>query len=339
MVEVFLRLWLDKSGFEEEQFMKKTIAMLLVTVLMLAAFPVCKGENLQILRGPVIGIAWRSDTDSEFFTNICRAIESAGGEWVLLSQVQSADLEYDGEGHLIQGVTALGSLDEASAKYVRVNTWHDSNAAEAVGNVGIVLFTGGEDISPSLYFSPEPWHGIVEEIDFCAERDVSDYLLMSYCLENDIAILAICRGMEMLSIVSGAEMIQDIPDYLESLGLKSQSEHRIEPESPGAYPGLAFHNVIITDRDCLLFRAVGKQTIENVPSWHHQAVRSVEGTRLKVTGITETAGIDLIEAVERPDKSFVLGLQFHPEIAVVRELDDDSLCYFEAVVAAAKHAQ
>ena len=46
--------------------MKKTMAMVLVTVLMLAAFPVCEGENLQILRGPVIGIAWRSDTDSEF---------------------------------------------------------------------------------------------------------------------------------------------------------------------------------------------------------------------------------------------------------------------------------
>ena len=60
--------------------MKKTMAMVLVTVLMLTMFPVCEGETLQIPRGSVIGIAWRADTDSEFFTNICRAIESAGGE-------------------------------------------------------------------------------------------------------------------------------------------------------------------------------------------------------------------------------------------------------------------
>ena len=47
--------------------MKKTVAMVLVTVLMLAMFPVCEGENPG---GSVIGIAWRADTDSEFFTNI-----------------------------------------------------------------------------------------------------------------------------------------------------------------------------------------------------------------------------------------------------------------------------
>ena len=36
------------------------------------------------------------------------------------------------------------------------------------------------------------------------------------------------------------------------------------------------------------------------------------------------------------DKTFVLGIQFHPEIAVVRELDDTSLCYFTAIVEAAQ---
>ena len=321
MVEVFLGLWLDKSGFEEEQRMKKTIAMVLVTVLMLAAFPVCEGENLQILRGPVIGIAWRSDTDSEFFTNICRAIESAGGEWVLLSQVQSADLEYDGEGHLIQGVTALGSLDEASAKYVRVNTWHDSNAAEAVGNVGIVLFTGGEDISPSLYFSPEPWHGIVEEIDFCAERDVSDYLTMTYCLDHDTPIMGFCRGMQMLSVVSGAEVIQDVPAYFSELGVPYGYEHRNQKATPDSYRDYAPHDVQIVS-DSFLYEMVSSNALTGCPSWHHQAIRNVDNTRLVITGITETNGVQMIEAVERTDKTFAVGLQFHPEAALVKHLEN-----------------
>ena len=68
---------------------------------------------------PVVGIAWRADTDSEFFTNICRAVEEAGGTWVLLDQVCSADLAYDDVGKLTEGVTALGSLDGDAAKYVR----------------------------------------------------------------------------------------------------------------------------------------------------------------------------------------------------------------------------
>ena len=323
-------LWRPEDRKEMKRRLKPVVLMTaLVLVLLLIS---CSSQPE---KKAVIGIAWRSNQNAETFQAVCQAIESAGGVPVVLDQILSADLNYE-NGMLTEGKDADGCLSEEAAKLVRCNSWQDSNAETAMDGITAVVFPGGEEISPSLYYDPKP--ALSTEV-FSAERDVSDYLLMSYCLENDIAILAICRGMEMLSIVSGAEMIQDIPDYLESLGLKSQSEHRIEPESPGAYPGLAFHNVIITDRDCLLFRAVGKQTIENVPSWHHQAVRSVEGTRLKVTGITETAGIDLIEAVERPDKSFVLGLQFHPEIAVVRELDDDSLCYFEAVVAAAKHAQ
>ena len=322
-------LWRPEDRKEMKRRLKPVVLMTaLVLVLLLIS---CSSQPE---KKAVIGIAWRSNQNAETFQAVCQAIESAGGVPVL-DQILSADLNYE-NGMLTEGKDADGCLSDEAAKLVRCNSWQDSNAETAMDGITAVVFPGGEEISPSLYYDPKP--ALSTEV-FSAERDVSDYLLMSYCLENDIAILAICRGMEMLSIVSGAEMIQDIPDYLESLGLKSQSEHRIEPESPGAYPGLAFHNVIITDRDCLLFRAVGKQTIENVPSWHHQAVRSVEGTRLKVTGITETAGIDLIEAVERPDKSFVLGLQFHPEIAVVRELDDDSLCYFEAVVAAAKHAQ
>lgn len=55
-------------------------------------------------------------------------------------------------------------------------------------------------------------------------------------------------------------------------------------------------------------------------------------TGLIVSGITKTDDEDIIEAVERPDKSFILGLQYHPEIAVVRGLDDDSLVYFTELV-------
>ena len=107
---------------------------------------------------------------------------------------------------------------------MRVNTWHDSNAEDAVKDIGFVVFTGGEDISPSLFYEPEPWHGVVEEIDYNAERDVSDYLTMSYCLDHDIPVLGSCRGMQMLAVVSGAEIMQDIPSYFLEHGLKYEYE-------------------------------------------------------------------------------------------------------------------
>ena len=298
---------------------KRGIAWMLMAALLLLTLPLCAGaEGL-----PRVGVAWRSNPQSESFVATCEAIEAAGGEPVLLPKVMSADLTYE-EGMLVDATNADGSLSDAAAKRVRCNTWQGSNAPSVMEGIAAVVFPGGEDISPSLYYDPQP---VQTQEGFSAERDVSDYLLMSYCLEQDIAVLAICRGMQLLSVVSGAEMMQDIPGALQELGLDYTYDHRNEPEAPGAYRDFAFHDVSVTERESLLYRLVGVDVIRNAPSWHHQAVRSVAGTRLAVTGVTKTSGVDMIEAVERPDKTFVLGIQFHPEIAVVGTLDDTSRAF------------
>ena len=301
--------------------MKKTVAFITLIIMLLGVSVTGQAEMNPSPGKPVVGIAWRSDTDSEFFTNICKAVEAAGAAWVLLDQVKSADLTYDDKGNLMQGVTSLGSLDEAAAKYVRINTWHDSNAADAVGNVSIVLFTGGEDVSPSLFYSPEPWYGIVEEIDYNAERDVSDYLTMTYCLDHDIPLMGFCRGMQMLSVVSGAEVIQDVPAYYAELGTEYHDEHRNRKLTADSYRDYAAHDVRVLPNSCL-YDMVHTDTLTGCPSWHHQAVKNVDNTRLAVTGYTETDGIKIIEAVERTDKTFAVGLQFHPEAALVKHLEN-----------------
>ncbi|MCR5402904.1 MAG: gamma-glutamyl-gamma-aminobutyrate hydrolase family protein [Butyrivibrio sp.] len=301
--------------------MKKMICLISVIMMLFNAQAICQAEDAQYSEKPVIGIAWRSDTDSEFFTNVCKAVEEAGGTWVLLDQVKSEDLSYDSEGQLEEGVTALGYLDETAAKFVRTNSWHDSNAGDVVENVSIVLFTGGEDISSTLYYDPEPWHGIVEEIDYNAERDVSDYLLMSYCLDHDIPLMGFCRGMQMLSVISGAEMIQDVPAYFAELGLQYNYEHRNQKVSADSYRDYAPHDVQV-EPDTNLYDMVGTELLTGCPSWHHQAVKNVDNTRLAVTGYTETDGVKMIEAVERTDKTFAVGLQFHPEAAIVKNLEN-----------------
>ncbi len=315
--------------------MKKAFCLMAVVLLTTGLLVPAFADVTPFPGGAVVGIAWRADTDSEFFTNICRAVEEAGGTWVLLDQVFSADLKYDEGGRLTENVTALGSLDEESAKLVRCNTWHGSNAEAAVADVSIVLFTGGEDISPTLYYTPEPWHGIPEEIDYNAERDVSDYLTMSFCLDHDIPVMGFCRGMQMLSVVSGAEIIQDIPAYFAEEGLGYAYEHRNQKAAPDSYRDYAPHEVRVAT-DSLLYEIVGTETLTGCPSWHHQAVRSVDYTRLAVTGVTVTGGVQMIEAVERTDKTFAVGLQFHPEAALVKHLDgaanrDDFMDYETAL--------
>ena len=297
--------------------MKKSFALLLGFVLLVSVCGVSLADSLE---KPVVGIAWRTDTDSEFFTNVCRAVEAAGGEWVMLDQVLSSDLIYDEAGCLTEGKTEIGMLDETAAKYVKCNTWHGSNAAEAVGNVSIVLFTGGEDISPTLYYTPEEWHGIEAEIDYNAERDVSDYLTMAYCLDMDIPLMGFCRGSQMLGVISGGEVIQDIPTWFENQGMAYDYTHRNRKATPESYRDYAPHSVQVA-KDSWLSDIVGTDTLTGCPSWHHQAIKNVDNTRLTVTGYTETNGIPMIEAVERTDKTFAVGLQFHPEAAVVKNLD------------------
>ena len=57
--------------------MKKRLTTLILALLMIVgAWGVCAtAEVVPFPETPVIGIAWRADTDSEFFTNICRAVE------------------------------------------------------------------------------------------------------------------------------------------------------------------------------------------------------------------------------------------------------------------------
>ena len=187
--------------------------------------------------------------------------------------------------------------------------------------IDAVIFTGGEDIGPTLLRTPTDWCGIEAEIDFNAARDISDYLLMSYCLDKDIPVMGFCRGMQMLSVVSGASMISDIPLYFENHHTDYDNMHRNLKITPDSYRDYAPHPIVLVGEGTLLSEIYGTSEVEKVPSWHHQAVKSVEDTSLIVTAKTETNGIDIIEAVERTDKSFAVGLQFHPEAAAVKHLE------------------
>ena len=66
----------------------------------------------------------------------------------------------------------------------------------------------------------------------------------------------------------------------------------------------------------------GTETLTGCASWHHQALLNVDNTRLIVTGTTDVSGIRMIEVVERIDKTFAISFQFHPEAAIVKNLDN-----------------
>jgi len=302
---------------------KKTMNKKIPAVLLLFACTLSLGIMASCAKTPEkkIGIAWRSDLDSEFYTNIVAAIKKAGGTPYLLPQGISTDLSYNAD-KVVAGscIDDNGILQVSYAKTLRTFGWQHSNAKDLLGDFKAVVFTGGEDISPSLYATPVAWHGIESEKDYNATRDVSDYVTMSYCVQQDIKVMGFCRGMQMLGVFSGATVIQDIPTYFTSLGLDYHYEHRNE-KTGDTYRDYAPHDVDVVENS-KLYTITGTKTLSKVPSWHHQSLKSVENTPLKVTGTTLTEGIAMIESIERTDKTFEVGFQFHPEAALVKNLNN-----------------
>ena len=298
-----------------------------------------------------IGIAWRGDSTSTSYIGTVQSVREAGGVPVPLPLLKSPFMEYEGDELLAQYTDEHGVVLQEYADKVKANPFARQNIDSLLATLDGLIFTGGADISPTFYKTPEPWHGIEAEGNCDSRRDVSDYILMRWCLDQEptLPVLGICRGMQLLGVVSGAKMIQDLRTYFEGQGLPYADEHRTEPTTEHGRD-FTVHDVTITDTSSLLRQIVGRDAVSNVPSWHHQAILSVEGTPLKVTAVTKTSGIDIIEAVERTDKPFFIGLQYHPEVAVAKHANraadasrfmdyENALCYFRALIkqSAQKH--
>ena len=294
-----------------------------------------------------VGLAWQPNDAA--YDRVVLSIEQAGGEAVVLPQMRPAGFDYDSMVICPKYVDEMGVLNQEYADIVKQNTYYGTNIAEALAGVQAVVFLGGGDISPTLFAEPQPWHGIADDSPANATRDVSEYLTMAYCLDHDIPVLGLCRGMQMLAVVSGAPLIQDLGRLFDEMGKNYHFLHRMQRDSEGNRYYTP-HDVTVTEHSSLLYAITGTDTIRDVPSWHHQVVGDVTGTPLRVTGVTETDGIDIIEAVERTDKRFALGVQFHPEEAIRKHITDqpDAACfmpleeavkYFVALIGASRASQ
>ena len=345
----------------------KLIGSLAAVLLMLSCGKHEEGKQVRI------GIAWRGDSTSVSYTSTLKSVREAGAIPVPLPLVKSPVLEYSGDELLgqykdshgillqeyadqikaqpLQGHELLGEykdshgiLRQEYANQIKAQPLQGQDLKQILKGLDALIFTGGSDISPTLYRVPEPWHGIESEGMYDGRRDVSDYILMSWCLEREekLPVLCLCRGMQMLSVVSGATMIQDLKTFFADRGVVYQDTHRVEATAEHG-KNFAPHSVQVTDASSLLRKITGASVIDKVPSWHHQAVRSVEGTALKVTAVTPTSGVEIIEAVERTDKPFFIGVQYHPEVAVAKHANkeadandfmpyDQALVYFRALV-------
>ncbi len=155
-----------------------------------------------------------------------------------------------------------------------------------------LLLTGGDDVPPQRY-GEEPHK---KTICIHPDRDIFDHALICVALRMKKPVLAICYGAQLVNVVLGGSLIQDI-----------QSEGM----SPLAHKDLRnrrYTHTVTVEKNSILYKIIGKEHVET-NSVHHQAIRRL-GKGLKGTARTPDG---IIEAVELQDYPFLVGVQWHPE--------------------------
>ena len=187
--------------------------------------------------------------------------------------------------------------DNGAVPIILPLTTNDKTIDELVDICDGFLFSGGHDVNPRLY--NEKKNADCQNI--CIKRDEMEKILFNKVIEKDKPILGICRGLQIINVLLGGNLYQDLGNELGIL-------HKQKPPYDKS-----FHKVDII-KDTPLYDILNKDKID-VNSCHHQAVKELSN-RLKVMAVSEDK---VIEGVYMKDKKFVLAVQWHPECNYKKE--------------------
>jgi putative glutamine amidotransferase len=158
-----------------------------------------------------------------------------------------------------------------------------------------IVFPGGKDVSPSRYGE----EAIGELNDIEPIRDQVELSLARWALNDDLPVLGICRGQQLINVALRGSLYQD---------LRHQGATRVDHSDADGRARDALIHTVRLDPDSRLAQLIDETEVE-VNSLHHQAVKEV-GSGLQVTGRSPDG---VIEAVEDKDRRFLIAVQWHPE--------------------------
>ena len=174
----------------------------------------------------------------------------------------------------------------------------DDPDTDLIESLDGIVFSGGGDIDPA-YWGAERH----PETDVDPARDEAELLLMRAALDADLPVLGVCRGMQVMAVVGGGTLHQHLPDVIGHDGHRASSGTDPLAADASAY---GRHDVVV-QRGSRAHELLGAHLTVN--SFHHQAVDS--------TGSFQAVGWcpddRVIEIIEHPERTFALGVQWHPE--------------------------
>jgi putative glutamine amidotransferase len=189
----------------------------------------------------------------------------------------------------------------------------EGEAAELLDHIDGLILAGGGDVSPAAY-GGEPHETIYSVSE---ERDAFEFALVRAVLERaELPMLCICRGMQVLNVVSGGTLHAHVPERF-----GDQVPHRLPPKLTSCHP-------VRIAPDSHLHRVL-QHTEAQVCSWHHQALDRI-GAQLRPVAWADDG---LVEAVEHQQHPWCLAVQWHPEM---QPRDATQQRLFTALVRAAR---
>ena len=186
---------------------------------------------------------------------------------------------------------------------------------QVVAHVHGLLITGsGSDLAPEFYGERQR-HKFAR---MSRERATMELGIAKAAYRAGVPMLGICGGMQSINVALGGTLYQDI-----AAQLKTPIDHL-----PSHSATRTSHSVQIAPGS-LLRRIAGKARMD-VNSSHHQSVKKVASNLAQ----TAVAPDGVIEAIEAPDRVFILGVQWHPEFLYERDPIQRRL--FSALIRAAR---
>lgn len=162
-----------------------------------------------------------------------------------------------------------------------------------------IVFPGGADIAPGDY-GEQP----IEDLNVIEPaRDRTELTLARWAFADDLPVLGICRGQQVLNVALGGTLWQD---------LRHQGVTSVEHSDADGRARTALMHRVRLDPDSRLAQLIDETDIQ-VNSLHHQAIKSI-APQLRATGTSDDG---VIESLECDNRRFLIAVQWHPE-----EIDD-----------------
>ena len=189
-------------------------------------------------------------------------------------------------------------IKNADTTIIWIDMYHlpIDSAQKIISSCDGLLVTGGEDVNPDM-------HGRISEITRCGtidyKRDTLEYMLLDYAFNHKMPVVGVCRGQQIINVFLGGNLYIDLP-----VDKPSDIHHRCKRSD-------TCKHMIDIVRGSLLEEISGVKICE-VNSSHHQAI-DIPANNIKVLAYAPDSVIESIGWLDTAGRSFLIGVQFHPE--------------------------